>query len=334
MDNTLDSLFATGKDLGKRLMDDELNEGVLSSFYEEFGNVISKFKTKKQIDAISKSFTEEALILGSPESDAVSFTDLRMSAWISDDPTAVADVDAAFYQTVEKYRESNGDTDAEHFRLLCEYANAGAVLGAEFANAKKGNNLQFAESVQKKALDMGCFSVKTNTVMLAGINDSELPDIAAMACNDSLMVRFIEVMPIGEGARTPGPDREAVLHILKERWPDLHPVEEIRGNGPAHYYAAEGLTGRIGLIDAVSHKFCERCNRVRLTSSGFLKLCLHYNNGIELWPLLRGGVSDSQLTETLREAIYNKPLHHSFDGVKPEGEDDQLELKNMSQIGG
>ena len=71
------------------------------------------------------------------------------------DPTAVADVDAAFYQTVERYRESNGDTDAEHFRLLCEYANAGAVLGAEFANAKKGNNLQFAESVQKKALDMG-----------------------------------------------------------------------------------------------------------------------------------------------------------------------------------
>ena len=155
MDNTLDSLFATGKDLGKRLMDDELNEGVLSSFYEEFGNVISKFKTKKQIDAISKSFTEEALILGSPESDAVSFTDLRMSAWISDDPTAVADVDAAFYQTVERYRESNGDTDAEHFRLLCEYANAGAVLGAEFANAKKGNNLQFAESVQKKSLGHG-----------------------------------------------------------------------------------------------------------------------------------------------------------------------------------
>lgn len=155
MDNTLDSLFATGKDLGKRLIDDELNEGVLSSFYEEFGNVISKFKTKKQIDAISKSFTEVALILGSPESDAVSFTDLRMSAWISDDPTAVADVDAAFYQTVERYRESNGDTDAEHFRLLCEYANAGAVLGAEFANAKKGNNLPFAESVQKKALDMG-----------------------------------------------------------------------------------------------------------------------------------------------------------------------------------
>lgn len=77
--------------------------------------------------------------------------------------------------------------DREKYRMLTGY-----------------DGLEHVRDAVKKALDMGCFSVKTNTVMLAGINDSELPDIAAMACNDSLMVRFIEVMPIGLGKKYAG----------------------------------------------------------------------------------------------------------------------------------
>ena len=170
---------------------------------------------------------------------------------------------------------------------------------------------------------------KLNCVLLPGCEGRVLT-LARFAQDRPLDVRFIEVMPIGEGARTPGPDREAVLHILKERWPDLHPVEEIRGNGPAHYYAAEGLTGRIGLIDAVSHKFCERCNRVRLTSTGLLKPCLCYGEGTDLRALLRGGKNDlDTLTEALQQAIWNKPRAHCFDDAAA-----ITEQKKMSEIGG
>ena len=156
-DKTLDNLFATGKELGRRLSCDsgQDDESFLSSFYEEFGNIISKFKSKRQIEAISKSFSDEALELVSSESYAVSLTDLRMSALLSGDPTAVADVDAAFYQAVEKRRAKNGDGDAEQFRLLCEYANAGAVLGVEFADAQRGNDVPFAETVRARATAMG-----------------------------------------------------------------------------------------------------------------------------------------------------------------------------------
>ncbi len=177
-------------------------------------------------------------------------------------------------------------------------------------------------------------SVKVNCLAVKEFNEEELPRLALLAKDREIEVRFIELMPIGFGKTlTPIPNTQ-ILETLEQVYGKSVPYEGRLGNGPAVYYQLPGFQGKIGFISAVSHRFCSQCNRVRLTSSGFLKLCLHYNNGIELRPLLRGGVSDSQLTETLREAIYNKPLHHSFDGVKPEGEDDQLELKNMSQIGG
>ncbi len=155
-DKALDNLFAVGKELGKRLAvrDGDDDENDMSAFYEEFGNIISKFKSKGQITAVSKSFSDEALVFGNYDSDAVSFTDLRMSALMSGDPTAVADVEAAFYQAVEKCRTQNGDDEAEQFRLMCEYANAGAMLGAEFADARRANDMLFAEDVRRKAVDM------------------------------------------------------------------------------------------------------------------------------------------------------------------------------------
>ena len=177
-------------------------------------------------------------------------------------------------------------------------------------------------------------SVKINCLAVKEFNEEELPRLALLAKDREIEVRFIELMPIGFGKTlTPIPNTQ-ILDTLEQVYGKSVPYEGRLGNGPAVYYQLPGFQGKIGFISAVSHRFCSQCNRVRLTSSGFLKLCLHYNNGIELRPLLRDGISDHQLTEPLREAIYNKPLHHSFDGVKPEGEDDQLELKNMSQIGG
>lgn len=168
---------------------------------------------------------------------------------------------------------------------------------------------------------------KLNCVLLPGC-EGRLPAMAAFAQGRPVDVRFIEVMPIGEGARHPGPTREQALAILRQRWPDLHPVEETRGNGPAHYYASTGLTGRIGMIDAVSHKFCAECNRVRLTSTGMLKPCLCYGEGTDLRAVLRGS-APGELKQVLAAAIWSKPQAHCFDsGARI------TEHKNMSEIGG
>ena len=169
-------------------------------------------------------------------------------------------------------------------------------------------------------------NTKLNCVLLPGC-EARLVPLARYAEHRPLDVRFIEVMPIGAGASQPGPDRDAALAVLRTVWPDLHPVQERRGNGPAHYYAAAGLTGRIGLIDAVSHKFCARCNRVRLTSTGRLKPCLCYGDAADLRAVLRQ--NPAQLTAALRGAIEQKPRAHCF-----EEKACVTERGGMSQIGG
>ena len=95
-----------------------------------------------------------------------------------------------------------------------------------------------------------------------------------------------------------------------DRWPDLHPVSEARGFGPAHYYASQDLHSRVGLIAAVSHKFCSECNRIRLTSTGRLKPCLCFGESVNLRPALQDSAED--LPMILCQAINQKPEGHRF----------------------
>lgn len=120
-------------------------------------------------------------------------------------------------------------------------------------------------------------------------------------------VRFIEVMPIGAGAESRGLAPAEARKLLLAQWPDLHPVDEHRGNGPAHYDASARLLGRIGWIEAVSHAFCASCNRARVTSTGLLKPCLCYGEGTDLRALLRGGAGDAALEQAMAATIYEKP---------------------------
>ena len=156
--------------------------------------------------------------------------------------------------------------------------------------------------------------VKLNCVPQAGINEGELETIAALARNNDLQVRFIEMMPIGYGAAMPcisGPELQA---RFARRWPGLHPVEGIAfGDGPAVYYTAPGWKGSIGFITAVHGKFCVSCNRVRLTSLGFLRPCLASEAGCDLRASLRGGADDAQLLAAIRETIWAKPREHHFE---------------------
>lgn len=182
-----------------------------------------------------------------------------------------------------------------------------------------------------RVLDVCCakgLRTKINAVMLEE-TEADAPALAAIAETLSVDVRFIELMPIGFGTAMKRVSPEDIFAVLKERWPDLAPTDEKRGNGPAHYYKSAALLGRIGFIDAVSHRFCAECNRVRLTSTGQLKPCLCYADSADLRALIRGGCTDEELTEALRAAIYNKPRAHCFDTSTS-----ITEKHAMSQIGG
>ena len=180
-------------------------------------------------------------------------------------------------------------------------------------------------------LDACCakgLKTKINAVLLEE-TEADAPALAAIAAKLPVDVRFIELMPIGFGTTMKRVSPEDILTALQERWPDLAPTDEKRGNGPAHYYKSAALLGRIGFIDAVSHKFCAECNRVRLTSTGQLKPCLCYADSADLRALIRGGCTDGELRGALKSAIYNKPRAHCFDTNAI-----ITEKHAMSQIGG
>ena len=158
--------------------------------------------------------------------------------------------------------------------------------------------------------------VKLNCVPQAGVNEGELEALAALAKDNAMQVRFIEMMPIGYGAAMPcisGPELRA---RFARRWPELAPLspaqEHALGDGPAVYYTVPGWQGSIGFIAAVHGKFCASCNRVRLTSQGFLRPCLASETGCDLRALLRSGADDAQLLTAIRETIWAKPREHHF----------------------
>ena len=171
--------------------------------------------------------------------------------------------------------------------------------------------------------------VKLNCVPVRELSGDGLLALAELARTRALDVRFIELMPIGCGqGLTPIPSGE-LMEKLTAAFGPLSPCAERRGNGPAHYVRPAGFLGCIGFVDAVSGCFCGACNRVRLTSTGFLKLCLHHAVGVDLRALLRGGAGDEALLAAMRAAILEKPARQQFGEAIADAE-----RRGMSQIGG
>ncbi len=166
------------------------------------------------------------------------------------------------------------------------------------------------------ALESG-LPVKLNCVPQAGVNEAELEDLAALAKDHPLQVRFIEMMPIGYGAAMPCISGPELRQRFARRWADLAPLPAEQGcalgDGPAVYYTVPGWQGSIGFIAAVHGKFCASCNRVRLTSQGFLRPCLASETGCDLRALLRSGATDQELLTAIRETIWSKPREHHFE---------------------
>jgi cyclic pyranopterin phosphate synthase len=116
-----------------------------------------------------------------------------------------------------------------------------------------------------------------------------------------------------------GVPQENIRRMVESAFGVLTPLGRRIGNGPAECYAVHGHAGSVGFISALSKKFCGSCNRIRLTSLGYLKTCLHHHIGVDLKPLLRGEATDADIVRTIREAVRQKPLAHEFGRTAVQG---------------
>ncbi len=179
------------------------------------------------------------------------------------------------------------------------------------------------------AKQAGFSPIKINMVAMKGINDNEFEDMVEFCIKHDFTLRFIETMPMGatgEDATDHYLDLQTVKQKLSRRY-DLIPGV-MPGGGPARYVQIKNTNLRIGFITPISQHFCETCNRVRLSVDGTLYLCLGQDDKVELRPLLREGISDDELKNTLIKAIGLKPEKHEFKD-KP----DQV-VRLMSMTGG
>lgn len=181
------------------------------------------------------------------------------------------------------------------------------------------------------AMEKNRVPLKINCVPVLGIQEQKLEELVELARDHRVHVRFIEMMPIGMGSSFPFVKEEELKTELEKKLGPLTPCDEILGNGPCHYYSAEGYQGKIGFISAVSHKFCSECNRIRLTAEGFLKTCLQYDCGVELKPVMADGCTDEELERLIERALKEKPVGHNFGSISSFAGRDQ---RGMSQIGG
>jgi cyclic pyranopterin phosphate synthase len=162
------------------------------------------------------------------------------------------------------------------------------------------------------AIARGLEPVKINCVVMRGQNDDEIAAFAQWTKRAAVYVRFIEIMPVHENLdvqRKTYVGSDEILERVRVIG-DLQPAAGPGGNGPARYFAFPAAPGAVGVISPLSHDYCERCNRVRLTANGRLRLCLFGDYEIDLRTPLRAGASGADIAETLRAAMLIKPERH------------------------
>jgi len=184
-------------------------------------------------------------------------------------------------------------------------------------------------------LALGFSPVKLNMVAMRHINDDEILDFARLSQRLPVQVRFIEFMPIGESSRWNADTYISTDEIMARisALGELIPLQKGRNDGPAKVFrlGAEGA-GTLGFISPLSHHFCDRCNRLRLTSAGTLRSCLLHDEEVDLRAVLRSEPTDAAIREALLTAIRNKPQGHQLEErLRRSGSDCH---GRMSRIGG
>ena len=182
------------------------------------------------------------------------------------------------------------------------------------------------------AEEIGFSPIKLNMVVMRGVNDDEIGNMAALTFDHPYEVRFLEYMPIGQVTpwewKAQYVSNTEVLDQLRARY-ELVPLETAE-TSTSQLFQISGAQGKIGVINPISHKFCAGCNRLRLTANGALVPCLSDNYEYDLKTPLRHGASDQELLEHVRAALAQKPLQSDFEGRAERGGS----LRIMAQIGG
>jgi cyclic pyranopterin phosphate synthase len=183
----------------------------------------------------------------------------------------------------------------------------------------------------KEAESAGFQPIKINVVAMRGVNDDEILDFARLTFGKPYHVRFIEMMPVGEKNAWTSErflSTEEILGAIRHLGP-VRPVNSEPLDGPAQRYALEGAKGQIGFIGALSHHFCEKCNRLRLTADGYLRGCLFSERETDIKTPLRQGKGNEYLLDLITDTIANKPENHGLDMSSP-----RKCVRSMNSIGG
>lgn len=232
---------------------------------------------------------------------------------------------------------TNGVCLKEQMQSLAEAGIGGINLSIDTLNSAVFERITRRDSFDQamegleEALKYPEIPLKINCVPM-NLEGQNVVELAGLARKYRIHVRYIEMMPIGLGKQFGFQSEEEILEELETVYGPSRPFDGKLGNGPGHYVSFEGFAGKIGFISAISHKFCEKCNRVRLTSQGFLKTCLQYERGADLRVLLRGGASDEEIRAAVEAAIRSKPASHQF--LQERETDTDRETHIMAQIGG
>jgi cyclic pyranopterin phosphate synthase len=196
---------------------------------------------------------------------------------------------------VRRVNVSLDTRDAEKFRAVTRGGDLAKVLAGIDA-----------------ARDAG-LAIKINTVALRDINEDQIPDLMEWAHGRGFDFTLIETMPMGgiDGGRV---EHYLPLSLMRARLAQRYTLDESdhRTGGPARYVRVRETGGRLGFITPLTHNFCESCNRVRLTCTGTLYMCLGQEDAADFRPLLRAGASDEELHKAIEAAIARKPKGHDF----------------------
>jgi cyclic pyranopterin phosphate synthase len=206
----------------------------------------------------------------------------------------------------------------ERYRQICR----GGDVGQVFAGIRA-------------AEEAGLSPVKINMVVIPGLNDDEVEDMARLTIDAPRHVRFIEFMPVGNAAlqreRRFIPSAELRERIRARFGLEESPVPPL-GRGPARYWRIPGAAGTVGFISPLSQHFCAGCNRIRLTADGWVRTCLLTDRiGVDVKSAYRAGARGEALVELFREAIRLKPASHD---LVPDGNGTGQYIRTMCQIGG
>lgn len=231
--------------------------------------------------------------------------------------------------------------------LLSRYASRLAQAGLQrvnisldslqpgrFRSITRGGRLEDVLEGMEAARQVGLEPIKINTVVIRGMNDDEVVELASRTMEAGWNLRFIELMPVGNGGWLGDEWTEKVVTAeeirqgIESALGTLEPAKVSAGSGPARYYRLPGAQGTLGFITAISEHFCYRCNRMRLTADGQLRPCLLSDQEIDLRRPLRQGAGVAEIKELLLQGVESKPRRHEL------GESCRPKKRSMSQIGG